>query len=260
MNTEEKAKAYDEALKKMQPLYEQAKKDDNPIWSTYEYLFPQLRESENERIRKELIFFLKEEIVQCSIKEHADKLKEFVSYLEEKKEQEPVDVGEIIRKARSEGRQEVIDNLEYYQLLKPAEWSKEDEKMLNQIEYHLKDWDSIKERQGYQDNHASPSPIKWIKSLPERFNIRPQQKDNECISPEEGDIVVNKYGEISVFENWGHHPDGGSFNDDSYFFAKCTLVGDNYDDYDCHPDSEGLRYATPEEIRKIIPYLLNEKV
>jgi len=46
-------------------------------------------ESEDERIRKELIFFLNEEILQCSIKEHADKLKEFVSYLEKQKEQKP---------------------------------------------------------------------------------------------------------------------------------------------------------------------------
>ena len=56
--------------------------------------------SEDEKIRKELIFFLKEEIPQCSIKEHADKLKKFVSYLAKQKEQ------------------------------KSAEWSEEDEKML----------------------------------------------------------------------------------------------------------------------------------
>lgn len=55
MTQEEKAKAYDEAMKKIQPLYEQAKKDDNPIWSTYEHLFPELRESEDERIRRTLV-------------------------------------------------------------------------------------------------------------------------------------------------------------------------------------------------------------
>ena len=55
MNTEEKARAYDEALERVKPLYEWAKKDDSPMWSTYEYLFPQLAESEDERIRKHLI-------------------------------------------------------------------------------------------------------------------------------------------------------------------------------------------------------------
>lgn len=64
-------------------------KDD--IRSIYSRLFPELAESEDERIRKELIFFLEEEIPQCSIKEHADKLKAFVSYLEKQKEQKQID-------------------------------------------------------------------------------------------------------------------------------------------------------------------------
>jgi hypothetical protein len=130
-----------------------------------------------------------------------------------------------------------------------VEWSEDDKKMLLSI------------INAFRNGTVSTIGQKqWLKSLPERFNLQPMQKDNKCISPKEGDIVVNKYGEISVFENWGHHPDGGSFNDDSYFFAKCTLAGDYYDDFDCHPESEGLRYATPEEIRKIVPYLLKEKI
>jgi len=44
--------------------------------------FYEMGKNSDEIIRKELIFALKEEIPQCSIKEHADKLKEFVSYLE----------------------------------------------------------------------------------------------------------------------------------------------------------------------------------
>lgn len=55
MTIEEKAKAYDEAIEKVKPLYGRAKKDDSPIWATYEYLFPQLCENENEKIRKELL-------------------------------------------------------------------------------------------------------------------------------------------------------------------------------------------------------------
>ena len=50
MTTEEKARAYDEAVNKIKPLYEQAKRDGNPIWSTYEYLIPELRESEEQII------------------------------------------------------------------------------------------------------------------------------------------------------------------------------------------------------------------
>lgn len=58
MTQEEKARAYDEALNKIKPLYEQAKKDGNPIWSTYEYLIPDLAESEDEKIRKSIIHIL----------------------------------------------------------------------------------------------------------------------------------------------------------------------------------------------------------
>lgn len=46
MTIEEKALAYDEALRKIRPLYERAKKEDCPIWSTYEYVFPELREGQ----------------------------------------------------------------------------------------------------------------------------------------------------------------------------------------------------------------------
>lgn len=133
---------------------------------------------------------------------------------------------------------------------KPAEWSEEDEACFELI---LRELEQDKEdSQGYSRHFTRL--IDWFTNRL-KF-LCPQPKDNKCISPKEGDIVVNKYGEISVFENWGHHPDGGSFNDKSYFFAKCTLKGDCYNDYDCHPDSVGLRYATPEEIRKIVPYLL----
>ena len=49
MTKEEKLQAYDEALKRIHPLYKQAKMDNNPIASTYEYLFPELAESEDGR-------------------------------------------------------------------------------------------------------------------------------------------------------------------------------------------------------------------
>ena len=157
-----------------------------------------------------------------------------------------------INEAFEAGKKEVVAHPEKYGLCKPVEWNEEEEEMLD-IVLAMVDCSTVVPHSGGQ-LHPSESYKKdiseWLKSL------RPQQKDNKCISPKEGDIVVNKYGEISVFENWGHHPDGGSFNDKTYFFAKCTLKGDYYNDCDCHPESEGLRYATPEEIRKIVPYLL----
>ena len=45
-------------------------------------IFPELKESEGEKIRKEMIFYFQEEIPQCSIQEHADKMKKFIAWLE----------------------------------------------------------------------------------------------------------------------------------------------------------------------------------
>lgn len=142
---------------------------DSKLREACAMLIPELRESKDERIRKNCIHFL-----ELQKKHHAStsEIDECISYLEKQKEQKPVNVDyvsgirkellgiednaknidgltesqwvairaahrllgeyveqeqkpveieEIIRKAKSEGRQEVIDNPEYYQLQKPAE-------------------------------------------------------------------------------------------------------------------------------------------
>lgn len=57
LSIEEKAKAYDEAIKKAESLYKAAEPMSgcNVILET---LFPELKESEDERTRKELVSFL----------------------------------------------------------------------------------------------------------------------------------------------------------------------------------------------------------
>ena len=54
MNYKEKAKAYDEALKKSKKLYEQG-----TITESLSYVFPELKESDDEKIRKEIIEYFK---------------------------------------------------------------------------------------------------------------------------------------------------------------------------------------------------------
>ena len=83
MTTEEKAKAYDEAMNKIKPLYEQAKIDGNPIWSTYEYLIPQLRESEDERNANALIRLLNDDKITSLITYEARQ--QWLDWLERKK-------------------------------------------------------------------------------------------------------------------------------------------------------------------------------
>ena len=53
--------------------------------SVLDAVAPELKESEDERIRKEMIFYFTEEIPQCSIQEHSDKMREFISWLKRQK-------------------------------------------------------------------------------------------------------------------------------------------------------------------------------
>ena len=84
-----------------------------------ETLIPELKESEDERIIKTLQEYVKSRNWNLG----GPTQDEVLAWLEKQKEK-TVEIDEIIRKARSEGRQEVIDNPEYYQLIKPEEMQK----------------------------------------------------------------------------------------------------------------------------------------
>ena len=131
-------KLYDKALELTRQKYEQARKDNNPIYCIYEEIFPELRESEDERIRKCVA-----EIVKCFAWrggfEPVTKEK-CLAWLEKQKEQ------------------------------KPVEWSEEDEKniyfLTRLIELYIKDG-----RYETGDGTVTkPEIIKMLKSL------RPQKK------------------------------------------------------------------------------------
>lgn len=148
MNIEEKAKAYDEALEK-------AKKYMNDGYTVLmPDLFPQLRESEDEQIRRRLIEFISD-IKKISEngrtswavrKKDAEMCNTFLSYLENQKEQ------------------------------KPAEWSKNDTAFLNEI------IDFFENKTG-RLQHDLDMYAHWLKSLPERFNLQPKQEQNDYITP-----------------------------------------------------------------------------
>ena len=134
LSIEEKAKAYDEAL-------EQAKKQLNTCGSIdcdaarqIFRFFPELKESEGDRIRKEMIFYFQEEIPQCSIQEHADKMKEFITWLEKPKYTEK-DLDKAYKCADEvqyrRGYEDAKKEIEKQGEQNPAEWHREDEQNLN---------------------------------------------------------------------------------------------------------------------------------
>jgi hypothetical protein len=125
-----------------------------------------LAESEDERIRKEIIDFL--------VKERKGR---WAQWLEKQKEQKPKakaksplsphELYDAKIEGISQGRQDVIDHPEQFGLQKPAEWSEEDEKMLA---------DTLKSLRRYQlsmPNYQVELQIRWLKSL------RPSWKPSE---------------------------------------------------------------------------------
>ena len=93
MNTEQKAKAYDEALERANRI-----KNGEDNWGYCDLteiipaiteIFPQLRESEDERIRKEIVKYITENknIIPIGSPNHFDKM---LIWLEKQKEQKPV--------------------------------------------------------------------------------------------------------------------------------------------------------------------------
>lgn len=60
LSIEEKAKAYDGALKKAKECHNDGLSLHQPVKDVIEYIFPELKENEDERIRKELIHGIKD--------------------------------------------------------------------------------------------------------------------------------------------------------------------------------------------------------
>lgn len=84
LSVKEKAKCYEEVVNKLKRFMAQGV-DPLITRADVQDFFPELKESkesEDERIRKELIFYFQKEIPQCSIQEHANKMKEFIAWLE----------------------------------------------------------------------------------------------------------------------------------------------------------------------------------
>lgn len=145
---EEKAKTYDEALTKIQEWKKKyvdsnTLSADGTIIKDLEEIFPELRESEEETTRKELLDF-----VRSFWTDHKEKLPQasrWVSYLEKQKEQKQAegsgtdgDIMQYIEEGEKRGIKEVISFPERYGLQKEQkseEWSKEDENKIESIKY-----------------------------------------------------------------------------------------------------------------------------
>lgn len=150
-----------------------------------ECVFPELRENEDERVRKEIIDFIQwaEERGMTRHDYHqAKRPSEWTAYLEKQKEQKHPDgcftCGEY-KKGYEEGRRngftagynKAIKEVEQKEQ-KSAEWSKNDTVFLNEITDFF-------ENKTVRLQHDIDMYAHWLKSLPERFNFQPKEEWSE---------------------------------------------------------------------------------
>ena len=162
-----------------------------------EGIFPELRESEDERVRKSIVATIEQCPDDFLNPKNRDRM---LAYLEKQKEQKPhychheVDETgwtEEYRKAYYDGWNNC--NMQHEQLKadqKPTEWSEEDKEMIERLIRHTqKEFDELcNDRYGHQEiisdlKESCRERMNWLenrlKSLPERFNLQPRQDWSE---------------------------------------------------------------------------------
>ena len=103
LSIEEKAKRYDEAIERARKINSGDGVEAPPDWTTCEVIFPELKESEDERIRKWIIDDIRYNMnnEQLNNSEYKKKAKKAIAWLEKQGEQKP---------AWSEEDIELLDN------------------------------------------------------------------------------------------------------------------------------------------------------
>lgn len=211
LSIEEKAKAYDEALHKAKSVIEQ-----NPLMEYLkkgiEYIFPELKESEDERMRN----FISNELVCLRATDEKgtvryNELTEAIAWFEKQGEQKPAEEvnGEdygidslwhaqnILEKTLGsvEGYQSDDGILEHKcaisavkKLYEQNPWSKEDEKLLA---LSLNNLTELKDRFGEEYGRTGDC-IEWLKSLKDRYTWRPSETQLETLKELSHDVPTKR--------------------------------------------------------------------
>lgn len=135
--------------------------DDDPIDSN------PAEWSEDERIRKEIIAFLKHYHTGEGDSVIYDDA--WIAYLEKQKEQDKIPLLRKCLRLATAHISELIE--ENYSLKESAEWSEEDDAIHTRVLGVLG-----KAIMGVLPTRPSQEDIEWFKSLPERFNLQPKQE------------------------------------------------------------------------------------
>ena len=160
---EEKAKAYDEALGRARNLMNQIQNNELIGFpDQFTEIFPELAESEDEKVRKEMLEFVSSADISEILDEETQA--RWYNYLQRQKEQKPHRFCDDTLKAIDKARE--LDEQEQ----KPAEWSEEDEENIESICSRL---DSLLYTEDVVEKTNIVGEIAWLKSL------RPSWKPSE---------------------------------------------------------------------------------
>jgi hypothetical protein len=151
LSIEEKAKAYDEAIERAKQLSKELTVDD-----IVEEIFPELKESEDERVRNKLIEFFK-------------------GYYPDEEWWGNITQEDILAWLGKQGDQ------------KPAEWSEKDEKMIDAI-YSCVD--------SHYDGLAKDALLIRLKSLKNRYTWKPSDRQMNVLEYYMHTLACNEHKEI----------------------------------------------------------------
>ena len=158
------------------------------IKAAFEFFAPELAESEDERVRRALIEFLREAYSRGNAPEECAK---WIVWLDQPKEQKSVEIEEIIRKARSEGRQEVIDHPEYYQLMREEALEKIDEEVFEKIGNSFRRGREV----GFREGVESVKPADYC-SVRDDFDLDGNLNQKPAWSEEDEKHVLSIFGDF----------------------------------------------------------------
>ena len=149
MTTEEKARAWDEALEKAKSALDNT--ESGVTAGILRDIFPQLKESEDERIKKKIIYLVTKSHEQGGYALHKDEAETMLAWIEKQGEK------------------------------KPVEWSKEDKKKLDAV---IDIIDSYPIRQlrinGLPTNQSEL--VSWLKSLRPQKHWKPSDDQIEALN------------------------------------------------------------------------------
>ena len=174
LSIQEKATRYDEALKEAVIAH---KDEDRHLKATLERIFPELKESEDEKwIPKEIIKYLKEK---------GDFRSCWIAWLEKQGEQK-IKTPEESLGIDSDTYNKIVDECIYGEQ-KPASWSKEDEKQARQIERIVHDGCTQKLQKQIAD---------WFESLKERYTWKPSEDQMNTLEYYMHTLICNEHKEV----------------------------------------------------------------